>query len=105
MEPRIPTSGHELYNELMSQIEPELTTDQLPLLAERYRNEHLARTASRASRYTRAYSEYDQIYEAYVASLREQAIAYRKYACYSLEQENHKYDLAKLNQLEAIFTF
>lgn len=49
----------EIYNLLMSQIEPELTTDMLPQLGELYPDETPAEWRKRQERYQRAFQLYE----------------------------------------------
>lgn len=63
---RIPT-GDELYDMIMQGIETDLTTDQIPLLDEKYKNETPEEAAIRAERYQRAFAEYNGQLSAYLA--------------------------------------
>lgn len=102
MKPKIPASGQQLYDELMAKIEPELTTAQLPLLAEKYKDETPEQAKARAERYTKAYAEYDSAYATYMGSARQQVSQYRKDAFQSLEKEDRTRDQAKLSAMESI---
>src|SRR4051812_49426069 len=97
MKPLIPASGQQLYDELMANIEQELTTDRYSLLAEKYKDETTDQAMARASQYSRAFAEYDKAYEAYMRSATEQMNKYKKNAFHSLEQEDRKKDQTMLN--------
>ena len=48
-----------LYDEIMLQIEPDLVTDQIPLLEERYKDEPENERQARMERYDRAFDAFD----------------------------------------------
>lgn len=54
----------EIYNLLMAQIEPELTTDMLPQLAAMYPGETPAEWKQRQERYQRAFALYEERFAA-----------------------------------------
>ncbi len=81
---RIP-SGDELYNLLMGKIEPELTTDQLPLLDERYHGETPDESKARAKRYEKAFAEYDKQLQDYMEGLKQKLRAHQRIAMSSAE--------------------
>lgn len=84
--PRIPT-GHELYDALMGHIEPELTTEQSPLLDERYKNETLPERVSRLQRYELAFERYETAEKEYLATLQTQVSRYKKETAKRVEVE------------------
>jgi Skp family chaperone for outer membrane proteins len=96
---QIPT-GDELYNQLMSGIEKDLTTDQLPLLDEKYKNETPDQAEARAARYEKAFAEYDKQLAAYLAQLEAKVRSYQNAARKSLEHEEHEKDEKELSGLE-----
>lgn len=100
--PQIPDNGQQLYDELMAKIEPELTTAQIHLLPERYRSENLSQAKVRAARYTKAYEEYDEAYDAYMSSVKEQVNRCRTDAFRSLEKEDRTRDQEKLAVFESL---
>ncbi len=57
--------GEEVYNMIMSDIEPELTLDNLPKNEEKYVDETKAQTIKRAQRYKDAFIEYKKRYAEY----------------------------------------
>ncbi len=78
-------SGDELYNSLMQKIEPELTTDQLPQLEARYKQETADQSKERARRYEKAFAEYDRQLEEYMSGLRTKLHAHQRIAMSSAE--------------------
>ena len=78
-------SGDELYNRLMGGIEPELMTDQLPLLEERYRGETPDDSKQRAKRYEQAFAEYDRQLRAYMDALTVKLRSHQRIAMSSAE--------------------
>ncbi len=95
----IPT-GDQLYNMLMSKIEPDLTTNQLPLLDEKYKNEIPEQAQIRAVRYEKAFAEYDKQLNAYLANLEAKVREYQSTARKSLEHEERTKEEQKLDTLE-----
>lgn len=83
-------NGQELYDAIMSGIEPELTTAGLETLEEKYVNETEEEKAVRSAKYDAAFLEYDKRFQEYndewVARLR----TYKRTAIASLEQESRE---------------
>src|SRR3989339_880578 len=77
--PVIPDS-QELYNALMSKIEPELTTEGLKTLEAKYPSETPEQKKERIDRYNAAFEAYDKALEVYMSDLRKQVDGYRKAA-------------------------
>jgi len=101
--PTIPTA-EEIYNGLMRDIEPDLLTDQIPLLDEKYANETEEEKKARMARYTEAYAKYDVEYNTYIADLKEKASEYKKAAFKEAEEKDQKQEQAALAQLESQFS-
>lgn len=95
----IPT-GDQLYNMLMSKVEPDLTTDQLALLDEKYKNETPEQAQVRAVRYEKAFAEYDRQLADYLAGLEAKVREYQSTARKSLEHEERIREEQKLDTLE-----
>lgn len=98
--PTIP-SGAQIYDMIMGQIEPELTTDQTARLEQIAAGETPAQIKKRAQRYKRAFEEYDKRFESYVASLREQVHSYQRIVAQRCEQEEHEAETVALQNLES----
>ena len=77
--PRIPT-GQELYDLIMGQIEPDLTTENVKQLSRLYKDETSEQLTQRRKRYDVAVERYKQAYDEYVATLRAQVERYKRQA-------------------------
>ncbi|MDD4628935.1 MAG: hypothetical protein PHE68_06160, partial [Candidatus Peribacteraceae bacterium] len=75
--PAIPKAD-ELYNSLMREIEPELTTDQIPLLMEKYKDETQEQREARMARYNAAFEAYEKALETHVSGLQKDVGVFRK---------------------------
>lgn len=95
----IPT-GDQLYNMLMEKIEPDLTTAQLPLLDEKYKNELPVESQARAQRYEKAFAEYDKQLAAYLSTLEAKVREYKSTARKSLERDERTKEEQTLGGLE-----
>lgn len=101
--PTIPT-GEELYNALMSKIEPDLVTSVLPTLDAKYKGESKEDAAARAKRYEAAFAEYEKQLKAYVAGLQGQVHQYKRAAIQSAEKDERTKEGTELNSLEQAIT-
>lgn len=95
----IPT-GQELYDLLMAKIEPDLVTDQLPLLDAKYAKETPAQIKARAERYEKAFAEYDRQLAEYLGKLKEKVHEFQTTARQSIEHEVKEKEEKKLTSLE-----
>lgn len=93
-------AGDDLYNAIMSQIEPELTTDQLPLLDERYADESAESAKERGLRYQAAFEEYDRQFAGYKADWEREWKQHRHEALESTEREERAAEEQKMQDLE-----
>ncbi|MBI3331899.1 hypothetical protein HYZ99_02980 [Candidatus Peregrinibacteria bacterium] len=87
--PVIPT-GQELFDVIMGQIEPELTTEGVKTLDQKYQNETAEGLMERKKRYDLAFERYDQAYEGYVGTLQAQMQRYRKHSFNQAEMEDRQ---------------
>ncbi len=94
-------SGDELYNLLMAKIEPELTTDQLPLLEARYKGETVDESKARAHRYEAAFTEYDKQLGDYMEGLKQKLRAHQRIAMSSAELGAKAEEQDALSAIEA----
>ena len=100
--PSIP-SGQEIYDRIMGTIEPELLSQELPLLTDKYADETADAKKRRLARYARAFSAYDDAYGAFAADTSQKVHAYRSQA-FALEESNdHRRDKGVLQKLESSF--
>ena len=96
----VASTGDAIYDNIMSQIEPELTTAQLPLLDEKYKSETADQAAVRAARYNKAFAEYDKQFADYQTKWNEQFATYKREALKSTEQEARKEDDQQIQSIE-----
>ena len=101
--PKVPT-GEEIYNALMSEIEPDLVSNQIPLLDQKYAGETEEERKARMQRYTEAYAKYDAVSAKYIADLQAKAAAYKKAAYKEAEAKEQQKEQATLAQLESHFS-
>ncbi len=93
--------GDKLYDDLMSRIEPELTTGQIPLLAERYKNEGKEDAAKRKDRYQKAFAEYDKRLQEYMGDVQRTSAQHRRDAMRSAEQQARTQEDFVMSDLES----
>ncbi len=99
--PAVPTA-QELFDFLMKDIEPELTSDGQRELSARYANETLPEYAARRQRYELAFAQYDEAYEEYMDRLQAQVDHYRRHSFEEVELEDRQgeeTDMKKLDQM------
>jgi hypothetical protein len=87
----------------MSEIEPELVSENLPQLANMDRNETRDERAMRAKRYTKAFREYDARYLAYMQELHGRAMEFRRQAASTAEADDREEVLRSIEHLESLF--
>ena len=95
-----PLSGDELYNMLMRGIEPDLTTDQLPTLDAKYKDETPEQAKTRALRYEKAFKEYEKQLAEYLAQLSGKVHVYQTAARQSAEEDSRTQEGSQLSGLE-----
>ncbi|PIR48989.1 hypothetical protein COU80_01085 [Candidatus Peregrinibacteria bacterium CG10_big_fil_rev_8_21_14_0_10_55_24] len=98
--PVMPTP-RELYDALMGEIEPELTTAQLPLLREKYKTESSEDSQIRRERYRKAFTHYDERFREYVNDLTSQVNVYRKSVLTARENRDKENEQAVLSEIES----
>lgn len=81
------TNGHQLYDLMMMQIEPELMVENISLLTSKYRNETEEQKKTRLDRYQKAFAEYDRQMTAFVAAMNTQVAALKRSALASAENK------------------
>lgn len=80
----LPT-GRELYDVIMAQIEPELTSKQLPTLPQKYATETPDEAQERQARYDRAFAEYGKRFATFSEQLSGQVHAFQHIAVSAAE--------------------
>jgi hypothetical protein len=72
--------GQEIYDAIMGVIEPELTTSQLPLLAQKYAQEGATEKSKRMGWYAKAFKIFDEAFNIYVRGIEDQMRVCKKSA-------------------------
>lgn len=103
--PAIPArkSGAEIYNSIMSAIEPELTTDQIPLMKEKYKDETPEQKKARGERYAKAMAEYEKRYATYLLEQDAKVRSFKIGAIHFVEDKAAESDQQKLLSIESSF--
>ena len=96
--PRIPT-GQELYDAIMCEIEPELTTDGVKRIAQTYKDETPHERYERKKRYILAFERYDQAYEGYIQTLQTQVDRYCKSSFEAAEVEDREQEKSSMDAI------
>ena len=92
-------TGKQIYNAIMSQIEPELVTTSTVKVDASMPGETPEEFAARMERYRKAFALYEQCFDAYVAHVREESRQTRLDARHAAEQKLHDEDEAEANKL------
>ena len=100
--PTIPT-GKELYDALMSHIEPELTSEGSKGLDVKYTDESAEDKARRMQRYELAFERYEQSYREYMDTLDAQVVRYRREAFSRSELQDRAEEQGILEKFPALF--
>ncbi|MEN9561259.1 MAG: hypothetical protein RIQ56_532 [Candidatus Parcubacteria bacterium] len=95
--PRIPT-GQELYDTIMGEIEPDLTSSGIKTLAEKYKDEKPGETIMRKQRYELAMERYNQAYSDYIETLHAQVERYRRSSFNEIELKDRARESSILDQ-------
>lgn len=93
----------ELYDQIMVQIEPELTTTIIPTLVEKYAHEDSSDAQARAKRYAQACEKYDTSFRAYMQALRGAIKQFARSAAKSFEATVRTGERMNLQNLESAF--
>lgn len=98
--PPMPENGNALYDMIMGEIDPELTSAQVNGLLEKYKDEMPEQRAERAKRYERAFALYNQRFAEYNAYWSRQFNAHKRASIASLEAEHRMHEDVALNTLD-----
>ena len=93
--------GEEFYDNLMSQIEPELVSSQLPLLEARYAGETEEQKAVRQARYDAAFEEFDRRAAEEMAGLEHEVHAYKVTTMREAEAASREQEAVDMSVLES----
>ena len=99
-----PNPGRKVYDRIMREIDPELTSDQIPHLAEKYKDESKEDRVKRVERYNKAFAKFDEVAAHQIQHLKAQSTTYRKQALASAETEERAKELEQLQQIESSFS-
>lgn len=101
--PAVLPSGVQIYDALMSQIEPELLSINATMLAEQYKNETPAERKARMARYKAAFQKYDAAYAAWASEFHHAVTAHRSEAFQAAEEKMMEEEEKILTDLENKF--
>lgn len=93
--------GEEFYDALMAQIEPELTSTELPLLEARYAGETPEHKEARQARYDAAFEEFDRRSAIEMAKLEQDVHAYKVSSMREMEQASRAQETSDIQGLES----
>jgi|CXWL01.1.fsa_nt_gi transketolase len=93
-------SGTEVYDSIMSGIDPELLSANIPTLDAAYADETEEEKKARYERYSVSFAKYDEEYAKWESKLNSAVSDYRKTALQSAEAESRSADTDVLSQLE-----
>ncbi|MFH1443972.1 MAG: hypothetical protein ABIG34_01110 [Candidatus Peregrinibacteria bacterium] len=96
-------TGAEIYNSIMSEIESELTLDQIPLMEEKYKDETPKKKKARGERYAKAMEEYEQRYAKYLQEQDAKVRSFKIGTIHFVEEKASESDQQKLKSIEASF--
>lgn len=93
--------GQQIYNQIMNEIEPELMSDVLPTLAEKYKDETSEQAEARRQRYDAAYAEYDKRYAQYMTDMSSKVHTLQRTVRAGIEVDERKEESDELTNLES----
>lgn len=96
-------SGDVIYDAIMSKIDKDLVTVNLPKLAEKYKGESAGERVKRFKRYQKAYAKYEQAYAEWIGKLHAAVEKYRRKALGRAEVKDRTKEADILAGLESSF--
>lgn len=93
--------GEQFYDSLMSQIEPELVSTQLPLLDARYAGETDEQKAVRQARYDAAFTEFDRRAAEEMVGLENEVHTYKVSSMREAEAASREQEMTDMSMLES----
>lgn len=97
---QIPQDAKALYDSIMAEIEPDLTTSELPKLTEKYRSESIEELKARGRRYFQAFQKIKEALVTKANELVTQADSINDYIRKTLEHLSVEQDGEKLDHLQ-----
>lgn len=95
------TGGDELYDSIMSQIEPDLVTAMIPLLEEKYKSETPEQNKMRMERYQKAFEKYKEEFAKYSQNWDSQLNAFQRSTMQDVENDDRKDEGGDLSGIES----
>lgn len=95
------STGDAVYDMIMGQIEPELTSPEINGLVEKYKDETPEQAEVRKNRYNAAYTEYEKKLQEYLTQKQGEAAVRKRKAMASVEKEARQGEHAELSNLES----
>jgi len=89
---------------IMQEIEPDLVTDQIELMGEKYKDETPEQKKARGERYQKAFAEYDVRYAQYLTEQQTTVHSFKRNLIASVEKNSSDDDQAKIDSLESAFS-
>lgn len=86
---------------IMGGIEPDLTTAQLPLLKEKYKDEMPEQAKERAERYSKAFAEYDRQYAQFTAAQEKAVSEYERQFMQGVQDLQRGSETVQLTELSS----
>lgn len=99
--PPVITSGKELYDKIMSTIEPDLTSENIKKLDAQYASETRKEKKARMQRYKKAFMRYLDAYEAYQAKQTSDIRSYGRGLVENVEKRSAHDEERTMNDLES----
>ena len=93
--------GTEVYDRIMGQIEPDLTSKNIKTLDVKYAEESMQEKAKRMERYKKAFAAYLEAYEAHQAQQTSDVRSYGRKLTASIENKSATKDDLHMNDLES----
>lgn len=95
------STGDAIYDAMMGEIEPELTSTQINGLEGKYKNETPEEAEARKGRYNKAYAEYEKRLKEYLAQKQSEATTRKRRAMASIEREDRQVEDQQMSSLES----
>lgn len=94
----------QVYDFLMSKIEPELTTAMLSLLAEKYKEETPEQKQERGARYEAAFAAYDIALQEYIEQMKQEAKTFQRTFRSATEEAMRGHESTELSNIESLLS-
>ena len=95
--------GDDLYDQIMSEIEPELVSTVYDTLEEKYKNETPDEKAVRQVRYDKAFAEYERRFALYTNEWNNKLRMFQTGVSRALEADDRDEEIVLMSQMETAF--